>query len=186
MVQYLWMFPTADVQIDFMRKYPKTILNYIEGNPPAREQGSISKLLGIKAAIPKNWPTEEPRALELEITHRNVSLYHLLLNGTQDSTSGAGSIFQTWFMDTHDAIDLSGYGEEFAFYARQIPELLHIVERVKPEDIQPRFSQWLRKQGDEREPTPEECRELWQSIDNLRQGAAQTVTDKLGLIWVSR
>ena len=86
-----------------------------------------------------------------EINHRNVDLYHLILNGAADFVTGSGSIFQTWLETasnrTHAAIDITGDNEHFAFHSGQLPELAELLSSVDAESVRSRYTQWLRANG---------------------------------------
>ena len=120
-----------------------------------------------------------------ECIHRNVDLYHLILNGTADFVVGSGSIFQTWLTnEQHSAIVLI-HGEVFAFKNHQIPELLRLVSGVTAELVQARFTQWLRNTGDkDYSPGIEESEETASEFRKFGEALQEAVKKSHGLVWV--
>ena len=121
-----------------------------------------------------------------EINHRNVDLYHLILNGTADFVNGSGSIFQTWLTNKrHSAIDLTGDNEHFAFKSDQIPSLVDLLFKVDAAAVKSRFTQWLRSKGDNYDPADDECEEMAQEFSAFAAAAQEAVHNSQGLIWIS-
>jgi hypothetical protein len=136
--------------------------------------------------VPDDWPENEPAMIGPEINHRNVDLYHLILNGTADFVDGSGSIFQTWLTNRrHSAIDLTGDNEHFAFKSDQISSLVDLLSKVDAGAVKSRFTEWLRSNGDRYNPSDDECEEMAQEFRFFAQAAQEVVDNSQGLIWIS-
>lgn len=192
MANYLCIFSAPNEHIAFLMQHPETTYNYYLGDPPEFEESSASlvsnllqKLFGSNTntppspAVPDDWPTEEREIFGPEVNHRNVDLFHCILNNTNESVSGSGSLFQTWFSPTHSAIELDG--ESFAFKSEQLPELLDLVKAVTPESVQkscPLSSQNY-------EPDLEEAQMIVDEFQHFAQSLEKTIQQGHGIIWVS-
>jgi hypothetical protein len=199
MANYLCIHPAPDSHIDFIRRHPDTVWAYIEGERPepapqdAKQPGFWRRLMGSAPSsppptdVPDDWPVGERLPIGPEINHRNVDLYHLILNGTTEFVDGSGSIFQTWLTnDQHSAIDLTGDHEHFAFKSGQIPAFVELLEAVDAAAVKARFTQWLRAAGDDYDPSDEECEEIAREFRDFAAAARDAVAKSQGLIWVSR
>ena len=151
MANYLVMFSAPNEHIDFMTKYPGVARDYYVGQPPEPYEQELEKvsfigrLLGKKPKLierepisaPPDWPKDDADCVDIEINHRNVELYHWILNQTPEPVEGAGSIFQTWFHSNHAAISLDSYNEDFAFTSdmesNSVPSLLLVSLELAPQ-----------------------------------------------------
>jgi hypothetical protein len=133
--------------------------------------------------VPSGWPTKQPAMIGPEINHRNVDLYHLILNGTTDFVQGSGSIFQTWLTADHSAIDLTG--EDYAFKSHQLPALVRLLMKVDVKAVKAGFVQWLSAQGDNYTPSDEECGEIAREFRSFAKDVQHASEQSLGLIWIS-
>lgn len=197
MANYLCIFAAPDSHIDFIRDNPDSLWAYVEGQypeistlPPKRSLWQ--RLTGAtpparpQPVIPDDWPGNEPTMIGPEINHRNVDLYHLILNGTADFVGGSGSIFQTWLTNKkHSAIDLTGDNQHFAFKSDQIPSLVDLLSKVDAAAVKSRFTEWLRSKGETYDPSDEECEEMAQEFKSFAQSAQEVVNNSHGLIWIS-
>lgn len=201
MADYLYIFPADDSHIDFMVENPETLWSYIDGQYPAisetllpaptlwqRLTGNVPKPKAT-LEVPSNWPDSEPTAIGPEINHRNVDLYHLILNGTTEFVTGGGSIFQTWLEAwknrTHSAIDITGDFEHFAFYSNQLPILLDVILSVDTEKVMVCFNQWLRAKGEDYTPSKKECEEIANEFAQFANSTRKAISEAEGLIWIS-
>ena len=185
MANHFKIYSATDTQIDFMQQYPETIANFIDGEPAQLKQGVMSRVLGKKPELPPGWPTIVPDPIDVEINHRNVTLYHLLLNGTADKVVGPGSLFQTWFSAEYSAIELDIQAGAYALKSDQTSQLYQLVCGVQLKDIPPRFAQWLKSEHQDAEnPTADECNMLWRDMVNLKQGLELSVKVGAGIIWL--
>lgn len=214
MADYFRVFAAPDSHIEFLSQHPDSVFDYVEGQPPKpravtpKQQVKPSKptfwqrLFGgspkppspapqptaptPELVPPDDWPSEELTEIgPAECIHRNVDLYHLILNGTSKFVEGSGSIFQTWLTnDQHSAVNII-HGEVFAFKSHQIPELLRLVSGVTVELVQSRFTQWLRDTGD-KDYTPglEESEEFAVEFRKFGEALQEAVKQSHGLIWV--
>ena len=108
-------FAVPDAHITFLAAHPGSVHDYREGVPPKNLAAD---------QVPDWWPNAECESLGgWSINHRNTDLYHWILNGGPELVTHAGSIFQTWYTDTHGAIGLDPHNERFAFLPGQLPEL---------------------------------------------------------------
>jgi hypothetical protein len=196
MANYLCIFPAPDSHINFLTKNPDSLWNYVEGQKPEpqlpQKEGFLKRLFGgskdpsAAAAIPDDWPFEEAEMIGPEINHRNVDLYHRILNGGEEFVSGAGTIFQTWLAPrNHAAIDIGGCGENFAFTSDLIPDLQSLASLVDPSRVTEQYSAWLRKQSKEQVPTFEECEEIAKEFSDLSKELQTVVASQMGIIWIS-
>ncbi len=201
MTNYLCVFPASDLDIDFLVGNPETFYAYIEGERPTiveipppkptlwqRLTGNIPKSKA-PPEIPIDWPKSEPVIIGPEINHRNVDLYHLILNGTTEFVTGSGSIFQTWLENfserTHSAIDLTGDNDHFAFHSDQLPDLLDLISSVDAEKVMSCFLQWLQANGDGYTPSQEECDEIANEFKHFADCTREAISKSYGLIWIS-
>ena len=109
-------FSVPDSHVSFLSQHHNLVHDYLEGVRPNGE---------IADQLPSDWPAQPLESLgSWSINHRNVDLYHWILNGGPELASGGGSIFQTWYEpDQHSALKLDKYNERFAFHANQLVEL---------------------------------------------------------------
>jgi hypothetical protein len=195
MANYLYILAAPDSHIEFLANYPDTLLSYVDGrqpNPPApRKRGIFQRLFGganipsTTAAIPQDWPIQEAGLIGPEINHRNVSLYHQILNGGEELVTGAGTIFQTWLDPlNHAAINIDGHGENFAFTSDLIPELLRLTALVDTSRVRDQYSAWLRKKGDDHVPGVEECEIMAKEFADFSDELRSVVAAQMGIIWV--
>ena len=196
MANYLFIFSAPDAHIDFLQKYPDSLRDYVAGRrpkivPPTDWKPTFwQRLFGAspprqpvaRGEIPDDWPVSEPKMIGPNINHRNVDLYHSILNGTADYVDGSGSIFQTWFMAKHSAIDLTG--EDYAFKSDQVPALLPLLSRVDRERVKAVFTKWLRKKSDSYSPTDDACDAFVEEFKAFELGVTDAVNRSHGLIWV--
>lgn len=121
-----------------------------------------------------------------EINHRNVDLYHRILNGGEEFVSGAGTIFQTWHTPrNHGALNIGGDGENFAFTSELIPPLQRLVSRVDPIRVNEQYSAWLKKEGKDHVPGSEECEYFVKQFADLSQELQAIVAAGYGIMWIS-
>jgi hypothetical protein len=135
--------------------------------------------------VPSDWPKDHVETANVEINHRNVDLYHWILNNTSEPVDGAGSIFQTWTHPTHSAIHLDGINEEFAFLPNQVPDLLTLVDAVTPESTLQAFRGWCVAQGKDGEPSLDDATALHADFVTLSGYLKETIAKQHGLVWIS-
>ena len=196
MANYLCIFSAPDPHIRFLAANPEALWNYVDGqrpDPPTPKKPVIlDKLFGRSSGpaptteIPHDWPTDEARMIGQEINHRNVDLYHRILNGGEEFVSGAGTIFQTWLTPRdHGAIAIGGDGETFAFTSEIIPSLQQLVSCVDPVRVNEQYLAWLQKEGKNHVPGAEECEEFAKEFADLSQELQAVVAAGNGIIWIS-
>ncbi|QDT36531.1 hypothetical protein [Stratiformator vulcanicus] len=195
MATYLCIFVAPDHHIDFIKSNPDSLWAYVEGSMPEIQPKRLKRTLWQRltgqsvakqpaAVVPEDWPDSEAIMIGPEVNHRNVDLYHLLLNGTSEFVDGSGSIFQTWLTNhKHSAINLTG--EDYAFKSEQLPKLAKLIAAVDPPAIKSRYTEWLRTQGETFEPSDDECDELVKEFSDFADSTRDVVNRHLGLIWVS-
>lgn len=121
-----------------------------------------------------------------EINHRNVDLYHRILNGGEEFVSGAGAIFQTWLsFQNHGAIAIGEHGETFAFTSEIIPSLQQLVSQVDRVRVEEQYSAWLKIEGKSHIPSAEECEEFSKEFSNLSLELQAIAESGNGIIWIS-
>ena len=201
MANYLCIFSAPDEHIEFMEKYPGSVFSYCEGEAPEFSEleldppSFIAKVLGRKQAItedtmkselPSDWPKEEPTVFGPEVNHRNVDLYHRILNNTPEPVVGSGSIFQTWFHKSHSAVSLDGeIGENFAFKSTQLPSLLDLIKTVTVGSLQTQFAEWCIEWNRNHSPEAEECEEMLDDFRSLIPGLEAAIENSRGIVWVT-
>jgi len=198
---YLCVFPVSDSHIDFIVENPDTLYAYVDGQSPTITSAPPAKptlwqrLTGntpepkATSEIPANWPDSEATMIGPEINHRNVDLFHLILNGTTDFVTGSGSIFQAWLEPQSDrtqaSIDVTGDNEHFAFHSDQLPALLELTSSVDVERATTCFIQWLRANGDDYTPSEDECDEMVSEFVQFGDSIRAAISKSQGLIWIS-
>lgn len=196
MANYLCVFSAPDEHINFIKKYPEVLFNYVEGEPPVfdppKKPGFLLRLIGAKQPeaeepkIPIDWPVKEVEMYGPEVNHRNVDLFHIFLNGSTEHVTGAGTFYQTWLTTKHDtAIDLTNVNENFAFYSDDIPELLELVKKIDRDRIQQACSLWTGSSQGKWEPDEDDCDLLMEEFSDFIQGLETAVKDNNGIIWIS-
>lgn len=194
MANYFCIFSASDPHIRFLADNPEALWNYVDGQRPdppmPKKPGMLKKLFGRAsgpapiAEIPNDWPTEEARMIGPEINHRNVDLYHRILNGGEEFVSGVGTIFQTWLTPrNHGAIAIGG--ENFAFTSEFIPLLQRLVSLVDPVRVNEQYSAWLKKDDKDHVPGGEECEGFVKEFADLSQELQAIVAAGNGIVWIS-
>lgn len=122
----------------------------------------------------------------MEINHRNVDLYHAILNKTMEFVEGAGTIFQSWMTNEHSAINLdsSGY-ENFAFYPHQLPELLSLVKAITHDSTREAYVEWCQSEENDFEPDLDDSTELYEEFLTFEKYLESTIEKGYGLVWLS-
>jgi len=193
------MFSAPAHHIEFMRKHPGTAGYYREGEPPEtptitpKRLSWFDRLMGKKPEppppppapieAPADWPRQPASEPDIEVNHRNIDLYHRILNGTPEPVTGAGSIFQTQFHGTHDATPLDDCAQDFAFFPEQLPQLLSLVEAVTPESLRHAFHEWCKAKGEDHEPTLEEAIGMHEELMGFAGYLKAAIAKKHGLVW---
>lgn len=182
-----------------MIQYPGVSRNYYIGEPPEPDEQEpekisfLAKLFGKKPKaierkpllIPDDWPTEDADCVDIEINHRNVDLYHWILNQTPEPVEGPGSIFQTWFHSSHTAISLDSYSEDFAFKPEQLPGLLKLVQNVTPQGLLSAFEAWCKARGKDYTPSLNDTKYMHEEFVNFEEYLKIAIAKKHGLVWVT-
>lgn len=149
---------------------------------PDLSQGFFSRLLGKQPPeLPDNWPGHELDAYSSEINHRQVNIFHSILNGTNDNVENVGSIFQTWFRPRHDSPAIVIDGENFAFLSNDVRQLLKLITSSTPE---------LRREQ------PDDCNHALEmhggnefveyAFDVVEKACNEAVSKGQGLPWTNR
>ncbi len=197
MANYLVMFSAPKKHIEYMSNHSGVSRHYYMGEPPVVKvpipqniilkkifKRNVEFVMRSPTEIPVDWPETYADVVDIEIHHRNVDLYHWILNQTDKTVDGAGSIFQTWIDTKHDALSLDCYNEDFAFLPDKLPELLTLVEAVTPEVIRNVFKEWCQKNGKPHNPTIEEAKEMHIGFLNFSQYLRNAISRSHGLVWV--
>jgi hypothetical protein len=175
--------------------HPEALYDYFQGEQPKLKPAPTAKpnlwqrITGklppvtAKLNVPSDWPEQEVAQIGPEINHRNADLAHCILNGTLDAVVGSGSIFQTWFMKEHSAINLDG--ENFAFSNDQLPELAQLLGQVDTARVMTGFKQWLLKEGDNHEPSEEECEQIFKEYRQFHAAIKEAIERDQALIWIA-
>lgn len=133
MALYMFFYVVPDDHLDFLKDNPTAFDAYLGGEIPDLSPGLFARLLGKKQTeLPGDWPNHELDAYSPEVNHRQVNVFHYLLNATNDPVESAGSLFQTWFKPRHNSPAVVIDGENFAFFNSDAKQLLKLVESVTP------------------------------------------------------
>lgn len=197
MASYFCIFPVPDSHIDFIHAHPRSYPAYIDGELPDLSEPAATPTLWQRltgrlpdtpaaARTPDGWPTSECTLICGNANHRNVDLYHRILNGTDEFVTGSGSLFQTWLEsgDTrrHSAIDLTHANEDFAFKSDQVPELVDLLASVDLARVRAAFTEWLRQRGETYDLSDDECVEILDDFKRFAAIAREAVLQSNGLV----
>ncbi|MCL2308829.1 MAG: hypothetical protein FWC42_02535 [Proteobacteria bacterium] len=178
MANHFHIFTASDAHIGFLEQCSsETLYDYCDGKRPAQDQQNL----------PFDWPTSPLKPIgPSNAINRNTDLYHWILNGTSEPVQGSGSIFQTWAVVNHSAIDLTGDGVLFALKADQLPELEALAAKVDQTSVQKAFSAWLAKKGKKVALDPEACQPFVEEFQEFAHQLRKAITNGQGLIWIPR
>lgn len=176
MANYLCIYTVPEQHLNWLIAHPSDVEPYRRGMPSEAKDA---------VASPADWPIAPLEQVEMEINHRNVDLYHWLLNGSPQPVSGSGSIFQTWISDSHSAIQVDKHGDQYAFHVKQLPELLALVENITAEDLVTRLSAWLRQRGNPAKVGDDDIEGFRAEFLSLRNTLKRCIEQDEGLLWVS-
>ena len=130
------------------------------------------------------------------VDHRNVRVFHFLLNGTEKRASGPSRIFQTWF-DPSGCDDIHVDDLAFGMDSANTQELLVRLKALSNEEIRARerlygeilarrerFLFWRRRRRAQMAaPIDDDDTYLEDCFANLREICERAVASKCGLIW---
>lgn len=171
MANYFSVFSAPEAHIEFLRNHPDAIYPYIEGEDPEVE------------GLPADWPQENVDPIGFrETNHRNVDLYHWILNGSEADVTGGASLFQTWTSHNHSAIDLTGDGDFFAFKPEQLHDLAAAVSKVDLQSAKTAFTAWLIKAEKDHVPDDEECESFVEEFREFGEQLEQVIAQRKGLL----
>jgi hypothetical protein len=127
---------------------------------------------------------EEYEAESFGANHRNVDIFHFLLNGTHASVPGSLGIFSSWCGDMEMYVSYRIDDECFGMYSRDVTKLLSALEDLTEEKIRERWVQWQVQKGidPEKDDDPDFFPE---SFGYFQEYCAQTVQAGNALIWVT-
>lgn len=184
MANYFLTIGASNACIAFIRKHPDSLEQFVAGTTPESPEEHLTISGRTKTlSVPADWPTEQAE-LGTDINHRNIDLYHWILNGTSDFVSGPGSIFQTWLTTRHAAIDLTGDNDSFAFEAEHLAPLAQLFSAVSKEAVAARFLQWHRHRGKTSNLSEHEIQAVWNDFCFVGQQVSECAQNGLGLIWI--
>ena len=169
-------FAVPDAHIDLLVSRPGWVHDYLEGNRP--DAGD--------ATLPADWPAQAPQSLGgWGINHRNVDLYHWILNGGPALATGAGSLFQTWYEpDRHAALKLDRHNERFAFRSGQLPELLALSEAVTVDSTLAAFTDWCKERGERHDDLDHyACQPFVDEFAQFARGLRAAIERGDGIVW---
>lgn len=171
MANYFCVFPAPDAHIEFLGNHPDAIYPYIEGEDPEVD------------GLPADWPRDcvDPIGFS-EANHRNVDLYHWILNGSEADVTGGASLFQTWISRTHSGIDLTGDGDFFAFKSEQLPEMAVAASKVDLQAVRTAFTAWLLKAEKDYAPDEEACQAFVDEFREFSEQLALVIEERKGLL----
>ena len=169
-------YAIPDSHITFLQEHPGFVHSYLDGEKPDEVDS---------ASLPEWWPQQAPKSLgSWGINHRNIELYHWILNGGPELATGSGSIFQTWYEpDTHNAVKLDPHNERFAFHVDQIAELDALVARMDVPTVKSAFTAWCRSRGDQYEPDDMACLSFTDEFGVFHAGLQEAMRNGHGIVW---
>ncbi|ABZ78058.1 hypothetical protein Shal_3515 [Shewanella halifaxensis HAW-EB4] len=192
------LFSLPNGHIQFLKHNPQTIQAYLMGQAPEleaevaiKQQSLLSKLVrgisGRKALeLPRDWPQDEIKMIGPNVNHRNVDLYHYILNDTEERVKGAGSLFQTWLdIHNHDAIKMDRCNESFAFESYALAELFTLLSKLDEPVVRGRFDAWLLEYNPDYIPKESEYLEMIQGWEHFRVKVHEAMEVNHGLMWVT-
>lgn len=196
MANYFCILPAPDSHIEFILGHPQSLAAYRAGESPDLAGPTPKRtfrqwLFGLKpeasppVELPDDWPTSEC-SLVGDANHRNVDLFHRILNGTDEFVAGGGSLFQTWLESgesrRHSAIDLTQTNDDFAFMSAQVGEVARLLSQVDLEQVREGFIGWLRRRGDVYVPSEAENQQILEEFKQYAEVANEAARRSQGLI----
>ena len=173
-------------QLEFLQANPSCLSAFLKGGMPVEKPSFFGKLFGDKpksVSLPADWPSE-PIGQCVEIDHRQVSLWHYLLNGTHDSKPGVANLFQTWIKGGDGcAIRLNSRGSDdvFAHTPAHSVELVAYLADLADELIEKRLNDF------DPEASQEDLDNAMEDVLFSRQCLLEVYTEardsKKGVIW---
>ena len=187
------VFALPNEHILFLKEYPLVVDDYIYGESPEIEvkkpkfRSFFAKFTKEKSqCLPNNWPTSEVKMIGPLANHRNIELYHYILNGTNKSVEGSGSLFQTWFdLNQHSAIKMDNSNGNYAFNSEQLPDLFTLLNGLNDKVITKRFDEWLSINDVSDKPNELVYKEVIDGCVSFKEGVAEAVEKGLGLMWTA-
>ena len=79
--------------------------------------------------------------------HRNVEIFHFLLNGTRASVPGPLGLFLTWLGDVEVDASYRIDDESFGMVSSDVTALVSALEDLTDERIRERWRQWQEQKG---------------------------------------
>lgn len=188
-----------DEHIQFLKHEPQTLQDYLLGQIPTVQTFAAAKpqpllvqfvrlLSGAKKpTLPLDWPSTEVEMIGPDVNHRNVDLYHYILNNTEARVKGAGSLFQTWLdINNHDAIKMDADNESFAFQSLMLPELSALLARLDEQTVRDRFNAWLLEHNPDYLPREDEYLEMTQGWQRFYTKVNEAESSGFGLLWITQ
>jgi hypothetical protein len=197
MANYLCIIPALDSHIEFIHTHPQALSAYLDGEQPDLKESPPKPSLWQKLTgrlpeatpppeTPDGWPTSECMLVGDAVNHRNVDLFHRILNGTDKLVTGGGTLFQTWLESgdapKHSAIDLTRASEDFAFMSDQVAEIAEQLSRIDLDMVRTGFQQWLTQQGKTYEVSDDECVDILDEFKRFADSAKEAVQQSKGLM----
>ncbi|GIU45533.1 hypothetical protein TUM4438_19230 [Shewanella sairae] len=193
------VFALPDEHIQFLQLYPLSIEAYLLGKQPSANllkapakqawRLRLARLINGKKSqqIPVSWPSASVEMIGPNVSHRNVDIYHYILNNTENRVKGAGSLFQTWIdINDHDAIKMAADGESFAFKSHDLCSLQPLLTALNAQTIRSRFDAWLLIHNPDYVPQESEYQEITSGIATFSRKVTEAIDKKLGLMWVTQ
>ncbi|MGS0681271.1 hypothetical protein ACVBIL_08935 [Shewanella sp. 125m-7] len=193
------VFALPNEHIQFLKYYPQTLEAYLMGQAPDIDAGLASKPSSILAKLvmlmsgkkspaqPQDWPNKEVSMIGPNVNHRNVDLYHYVLNDTEARVKGAGSLFQTWLDITHhDAIKMDSENESFAFESHRLPVLVSLLSKLDEHSVRARFDAWLAIHNPDYIVQQPEYQEMIQGFERFKGQVIEANKQGFGLMWVTQ
>lgn len=182
MALYMFFYAVPDRHLEFLRDNPALFDAYLAGETPELKQSLLSRLLGKEpATLPDDWPGNALEACSSEINHRQVHVFHYILNGQSDLVDNVGCVFQTWFKPRHKSPAIVVDGENFAFDSSDTRRLLELLEALTPELMRDRLENSGRA-----EQVQDDSGFVEDAFAEIVNICGKAVSKRYGLLWTSR
>lgn len=169
-----FVYELPESHIDFLSRHQGSICAYVDGEKPEEST----------ASLPEGWPTEPLHTIvALNANHRNVELYHWILNGSPALVRGGEAIFQTWFKpDDCSLTKLDGGNEAFGISASQVKRLANLTSDVDLARVKAAFSGWCLSEGKDYVPDEPACVPFVDEFNAFGRRLTSTILKQYGLV----
>lgn len=183
MALYMFFHVLPDSHIEFLQAHPDAFHPYLEGREPEIRKSLLDRILGreVEIDLPGDWPRKELEGFCPEISHRQVKLFHYLLNRTEDRVDHSGCIFQTWFAPRSKSAAIPIDGENFALKSDLVSSLKERIQQISEEELFSRYRQIV----DNASIDESDKSFLTGAFKEISSACDQALETRNGLMWTS-